>query len=398
MKRQLSSKKIQSVILGFSFFLYTNPYFTWSLEKVSVLLYFISGVLLFFNSFLVRKKYFLFFILTLTYLSFAEGRNIIGTSLVLSNVFMLALKDKVAREAYRCFYNIYVFFLILSISNFLLFLIGVSMPSHVIEPINEAKNYNYTVYPFLLVPNRLDEVFRFCGLYEEPGNIGTTAILLLGIEKFNLAKWKNIAILIGGLLSLSLFFYLVFFIYLIIYTFLHRVKIRYRILALLFVGSIFYIGSIENSVVSTVIMSRLEYDEDDLIVGNNRSSKDLNIYYESIRWKEPIFYLGSSFANANKKNLSADFGGSAGYKTAIIKYGIIGLFLYLLFFFFYAKKVILKKFDFNIFMLSFLLVLYQRPFLLDLNFLYLFITWIHFCNKNNLYNLEYNIVKNNLQR
>lgn len=257
-----------------------------------------------------------------------------------------------------------------------MYLLGFHLPGRTIEPINTLKNYNYTAYPFLLVSNSISSALRFHAVFDEPGFIGTYAIILLCIEQFNLKKWQNIILLLSGLLSLSLFFYLMCLLYLIIFVISKGKKLFFRLIIILVaVCGIFAVNNKNNTVLYEAIGQRMQFDtQENKFVGDNRAHDDLLSYYRSIKGTKQ-FWLGVARDNPN---LIRDYSGSAGYRNAILNYGLLGCLLYLLFFFVFARHSMGNTLQFLVFYLFFVLTLYQRPGVFNIVFVFLFSSWISF--------------------
>lgn len=92
------------------------------------------------------------------------------------------------------------------------------MPYRVINALNTLKSYDYMAYAFFVMPSKTFDILpRFFGMYDEPGVVGTIAGAILMTRQFNFKKWINIPIFIAGILSFSLFFYVIFAIYVILF-------------------------------------------------------------------------------------------------------------------------------------------------------------------------------------
>lgn len=126
-------------------------------------------------------------------------------------------------KCFNIYYNIIVFSLIAPIIIYILVHIGINVPHIEImadESIKSSAGYSYIIYPFASQWSRYGITYytlRLCGIYNEPGLLGTIVALLLVQQEFRLKNnWKNCVLLIGGVLSFSLGFYMVTAIYLII--------------------------------------------------------------------------------------------------------------------------------------------------------------------------------------
>jgi len=364
---------IGGILSGIFMFLFAYPYYMWEHETLNHFLRLIFGVVLILNIRNNKSAFLLFWVLLLLYMIIAVGNSIIASAVfVFSCMLLLSTKTEYTSITYKTFYNVFVLFAFLSMVNYVLVLLGISMPSHVIEPLNEAKSYNYIAYPFMVMNNKVQDFYRFEGVFDEPGALATYCFLLLWAEKFNYLKWKNIIILAAGVLSLSLFFYIAIGIVMIIKIFSKGTSILFRVLSVGLISIFVFSLTIEDSITSTVIGERLEFDEEKGFKGNNRSTDALDIYYEKVRWQEPVFYWGPTIGGANKEYVASQVEGAAGYKRAFLEVGLVGCILFFMFFFFYANFQIKRKKDLLLFLLCFLMTLYQRPFFTDIVYLFMF--------------------------
>lgn len=196
------------------------------------------------------------------------------------------------------------------------------------------------------------DILRFYSVFDEPGVLGVLAALILYGQAYNFKKTTNILILLGGIFSFSLAFYVVT----LVGFFAHLVKQRKfeNILVILFSVLGFYgLSSIESFRV--VVIDRF------LSFGNSVGDRNgilLNQYYDEF-WDSNNFLFGVDLDFFAKNPMLID---GQSYKFFIIEYGVVGFLLLLLL---YILLFDLKKVNFlslvllALFLLSFL----QRPFM-----------------------------------
>lgn len=365
-----SSKKNNLFVIwiaAFLIYLLLQPYFIW---KYASLMNWLVNLPLYIIFLLNADKKntgstigFLFIALVAALVS---NNSILGTFFfILGSTIFLADKSFLT-EIYEKFRTIYVVTISISMVVMLLVLLGISIPSEIITPVNQLKSHNYIAYPFFVIPtNSILTAARFCGLFDEPGVIGTTAAIFMYIEKFNLKRKGNIIILISGILSVSLFFYAYITIFFVYKFFSTKMRFFYRLLSIVvFAFSVVFI--INNEITNELIVARLEWDADEkTISGDNRSSEDLDYYVNSIRWSEAYFF------GVNDPNVLNRYSTSASLQNVIIRYGFIVLLMYFIFYVFYAKKHIGLNMQYLFFLCSMFLFMYNRPELFNLcrNFL-----------------------------
>ncbi len=124
---------------------------------------------------------------------------------------------------------------------------------------------------------------RFSGVFLEPGYMSSLFVFLLYAQKFNIKKFDNIVILGTILVSLSLAGYVLTFIAYFFHRMLKR-RIMGGIIGIAFVGVLFYVVGINynqgNNYLNNEIISRLEYDKEKGISGNNRTTDITRSYFD----------------------------------------------------------------------------------------------------------------------
>jgi len=366
---------------GLLLLLTMRPYLTWGLSGnfAQIALVFPLAILFWLNYEMSKRNvlYLFVFALILLLAAISQNRNLIGFfSMVILGAVPFATK-KFMINVYDKYKTIYAIVVGISIFIWLLLFFGVEIPGKIITPLNTLKSYNYIAYPFLVIPNYvgagLDVYFqslRFCGPFDEPGVIGTVAGLMLYIDHFNLKDKRNIAVLISGLLSLSLFFYVLSAIFVIYYLFSGGVKMTYKLFAFsIMVLLVFF--STQNAATRLLIWDRLEYDKSQgAISGDNRADSNLKSYFKSIRGTSQYWW------GVDNKRQLANFSESAGYRNAIMSNGAVVCIMYVVFFVLLAVGRIKSKWHILIFITLLLTTLYQRPGLFSISYIYLFSMYI----------------------
>lgn len=388
---KLTVNKIMYFLTGLLMFLNVQPYFIWSwlsnstinlgLVLTTLTLFWLNLKTFTFSSY----KLLIVFIVTLITMGFLNGLNIAGLITTIGIASIPFAKTQFIKNTYIVFYNLFFGALILSLISFGLLLIGYSLPYLQLSPLNTLKAYNYIAYPFLVIPNTLEYISlsginRFFGPFDEPGVIGTISLIILYIEKYDLKKFKNIIIFTAGIMSYSLFFYIATLIFLIYIIVISKANIRYRLFSIAILLIFIFISNRIESF-SVFIWERLGWNSDKLsIVGDNRAHDDLYTFFNNIKGTN-VYYFGLGLFD---RELLTSFDSSAGYRNAILRYGLIGVFLYVTFFISYAYHYIGKRRELLLFIVLFISTLFQRPGFLNPHFIFLFVSFIMFnSNRNN---------------
>ena len=208
--------------------------------------------------------------------------------------------------------------LLISLLAFVVFLIGVPLPS---SPLDFFDQYSFDNYYFFLNGTSGAVIPRFGAVFLEPGHMGMIAAFFLVANKFDLKKKDVCVIATAIVFSFSLAAYVLSFLGLLLLLAVAYRKVWYLVFVGLvslgiYFGAIYYNGG--ENVVNELIISRLVIEDGDL-KGNNRFSSDFEEYYSSFLKSDNV-YLGigsSEFADQ-------DFGANAGYKVYIAQNGILG--------------------------------------------------------------------------
>ena len=364
-------------LLGVFFFTLLDPYFLWNLDLSKSFLYVAPFIFIIANN--LRRfraiDYGLFTLLFVVLLvaALSKRSNVFGVISMCSISLIPFLKNPIIAGAAKVFRRIYIVTVLLGLVVWVLLLLGVEVPHGTISPLNELKTHNYSSYPLLIIPDiwsdlSLDGVFsalRFAASFDEPGVVGTISFILLWIDKYRLRSYGNLIILISGLASFSLYFYVAFTLFFSLHMLL---KGKYKFLiAIVAITSSCYVMTYQNEAAKELLWNRVEWDsESRQIIGNNRSDDDLDRYIDA------IFLSDSYLFGTGNPLLNARFSESASYKNAILMYGAVSLALYMLFFSLYAFY---NLSDFNsafIFMLILGCTLYQRPDFYSIHYIFLF--------------------------
>jgi hypothetical protein len=228
----------------------------------------------------------------------------------------------------------------------------------------------YVVYFGHVEEKLLYNEYRFSSIFDEAGVVGTLSGLILsaiGISKLN---YKSIILLLAGLISFSLAFYAILILNLL-FTFNPKrilIVIIFVAVIILFSGDKF----------DKLIASRFVI-ENGTIAGDNRTHEAFDIYYNQLfenGGADLIFGRGHVTA-ANLEELE----GAVSYKVVIVRYGLVGISLLILFYAFsayYCNNSLKGWFLFLIFIIS----AYQRPDFLTLFNIVLFIGGLRYLKKD----------------
>lgn len=158
--------------------------------------------------------------------------------------------------------------------------------------------------------------YRFSALTSEPGELGATCGFILAFLPFNRKYiYHLIACIVGGILSLSLAFYLYMAFILLYKTVTGFVKIKYTLIIsviLLSASMLFY-----EEIQAAIFLRLAETEQVD-----NRSSEQVNKFVLNIfDTTDAIYGVGNRTAYVMQEDSGE---GNAGFKWKLFQYGIVG--------------------------------------------------------------------------
>ena len=225
----------------------------------------------------------------------------------------------------------------------------------------------YALYPFavvLLDPVITLPVYRFCGMYDEPGVVGTLAALFLVADKVQLNKKINLIFLISGIISFSLAFIVIILIYYLCMIRHHVIKIVLLTAVLLFS---FMLLLPKDSFIDTMLINRLTISSEEGWKGDNRESSNITVGFDKWLNSEPIqFFTGLG---------TLEQGAGASWKIIFINTGLIGCLLILCILLFpIFPSIGSMNYASFIFVIVFMASIYQRPDIINPAMILLFYT------------------------
>ena len=216
-------------------------------------------------------------------------------------------------------------FLIVSMSFYLLYLMGFPLPS---RDANFLTIYSYTNYYLFLLDDRdiMTLIPRFHSIFLEPGHMGTMTVMLLFTQIGKWKKWYNISLIIATLISFSLAAYGLFVGVIFLGLWIRGKNVIRKalyvigLLVIITVCSFYYNKG--NNLLHDLIMIRLEIDDGQL-AGDNRVTGNFEAEYESLINSPDILW---------GRDRDTESSGNSGYRVFIYDYGLIGLLLVVVFY------------------------------------------------------------------
>ena len=290
-------------ILSLTAFIHMKPYFVWTTYGSGVLSLLCQGSLsisalliviyLLMNNRKINRAAFGTIILLIVVRMYMLTTGIDNTSflafgnyiVLLTMIAFFILTEQERKEVFNKFALIFAISLVPAIIIWFITNSGIQLPYQYLATENVGKAASGAYYQkyfgaaFLSYPYYVSQ--RLSGMFVEPGVVGTFAALFLAGDNLRLkGRLRNIIILIGGILSLSMAFYVMIIITLAIKSF-NKGFFRFSIVLILIFISYNVIMTMEtdNYIISEVFQKRL------MIVGmsftgDNRTSQSFDYEFD----------------------------------------------------------------------------------------------------------------------
>lgn len=368
------SSKTSSYLVGVLVLFFMRPYFTWSgILSSNYILFFISILL---GSIFLKNRnkqmsgsYLYSFIALMIVYSYTSNYPFISYIFLLPLASIPCSNPTFLKDCLNSFLNIYCIIVSISLFFWCLLILGLLHPYTTIEPLNEVKAFSYNLYPFLVQsndPNHPEHWFRFHCIFDEAGVVGTISGLILCIKGIQIKNLKCIILILSGICSFSLFFYVLIAIYSFVYYIGIKKYVMYSLIAIIGICVIYYLTQTIPELYD-VIGYRFEWNnEKEGFSGDNRLSETAMLYFLSVIGTSE-FWLG--LKNPGVYLLLSE--GSSSVINIIMINGMIFLLLYISYFIFLTKRNQIGIVYFLLFVFVFIATLYQRPNIFSAEYLLL---------------------------
>lgn len=249
-----------------------------------------------------------------------------GSFSTLSSVIFLSQKDKSALLDFIS--NAMCILLTISLIGWCLYLAGYTFPVFEYVDLKNDQHYLNNHYVFYDNANRLSDFFpRFRAFFIEPGQLATPCLFLFFARGAILKDKINIILLLAILFSFSLIGYVALFIGIFLKNLF--VDKKYRIARIIgFVLIIYSIGwyslknASEDDPLMSLIIERLEYDEELGISGNNRTDVNFDNHFNRFLKSDKIFW---GMGDEIKVGYGSWTNHASGIKKFFVNFGLLGI-------------------------------------------------------------------------
>ena len=304
------------------------------------------------------RSYSLLAVSCLFFVDLVKAENIIPiktTLLCVVIIQFLSFPDYKRKEILKFCGMGFAIILLISLVGFLLSWV-ISIPSF---GYLYYENYVYENYLFFLKLASVLRSVRFTSVFLEPGHVGMICAFFLYAFNYEIKKWYVLVYLASLLCTLSLAGYLLLIIGFVLYCVNNKDSgiFKWVFLCILLFGggyvvALSYNGG--NNLVNSMIIERLEYDEELGVAGNNRADDATRSRFQSFIKSNDVWFGYPLDQYERLRNSDAIHG--AGYMIYMFSSGIYGVTLVFLFYFIMARKSNNKKY------MLFMLLLYAICF------------------------------------
>lgn len=312
------------------------------------------------------KRLFLFLFIGVAWLSFRSPiLVIVGNIFLLISMFVfLGTSREFKLRLLEYVKKWFAVLLLISLVFYFLYVVGIPLPSVYTEyGLYGVDNYFF----FVLTYDDLGGFNRFRSIFGEPGFMTIGIIPLFVSGRFNLKDKSLLILLIAELVSFSLAGYLILLIALLYYCFWgaeYKKYARVFTVVILSGATLFTVANKDFfDLIDTNILSRIAFNEDTgTIMGNNRSTEYMEYMFDKFKKTPAVVYgIGTNEMNRIRKTTGIDDnGGNAGFKIYTYMYGIIGVVLFL--FYYFMNFFQFRSRDGLMYFLCLVLLLYQAGY------------------------------------
>ncbi len=265
-------------------------------------------------------------------------------------------------------FRIFRIFLIVSsafgIIAYISYVFSLGIPYRIV-PFYDQESMSYVDFRFAYLTTTLISA-RLCGLFNEPGYLGTMVALFLIADNLNLKKIGNIILMIAGIFTFSLAFFII-----IIFALLVK-GLRSRKTAIL-IGIVIIAVAVSLPALVKMnegvehLVERFTF-EDGVWMGDNRSDSMVDSAFEQLfKSGSDLFWgHGSGYTHYIEK------AGTSSYKGIILDYGLGGVIIIWGLLFVSAvsfiKQLKYRKYEY-FYLLCFFMGIYHRPYVIAINYL-----------------------------
>jgi len=272
------------------------------------------------------------------------------TAFMVSCTFLL-LSQNDKSETFKIVYWIIQITNIISLMFYLFAVLDVNIGYTIVPYYTGVTTVSYYKFGIFAILRQGFSQLRLCGVFNEPGGLGTICAFLFITTFPNSKTWEKIVLLATIAVTFSLAGYLLVFIYVGLYLIKKNKKF---IILIPIIGYLFFImPTIDFGNETLNYIARRFALTDKGLVGDNRYGSAFENFYQDFLTSNKVLF-GYGYMYPMSLNVST-------YKALIIQFGIVGFIYYIGLIAFMAIKYAAKDKDCILLLILFLISIYQRP-------------------------------------
>ena len=272
------------------------------------------------------------------------------TVLTISNLMFLSRESKI--WVYMAFRKFMVFMCGAGVICYISYSLGLGLP-HITQPYYFGNSIYANFHVAYITSYANGGMPRLCGLFNEPGYLGTIAAFTLIVDRMNWRRVGNIIIFVAGVFAFSFAFWILVLLY---YLLRHATKPARIVLVVLAVfGGLAYIQTVKFENESVQFLVNRFAAENGKVKGDNRCTHLFDMMYDDL-FRSDQYMWGRGDNSLNVSHLM-----TLSYATYIYKYGVVGFALLWLIPMLMACKYSRKNVLCYVFVAIFFASTYQRP-------------------------------------
>ncbi len=292
-------------------------------------------------------------------LNYYERTSItVRTTIAMIKLLMIFfLSDKELLKVLDILTKIFALSLLPCIVIYLLTSFGVEIPYRIIEPTADGQLYlTYYDYYGCLIINEDDKYWRLCGLFNEPGVLGTIGGWLLCKEGYQIKKWYNAVIFIAGIMSFSTAFIIITILYFIMKLLILNPNIKK--ISIVFIVSV--LVAVLDGVLCQISIEYMQFFHNKIIRlifegKSNRNRVDFDLAIKNL-WN------GFKWIFGNGGGAEDEMFGVLSIKGFFYDYGLMGLIIFGIMLMAIYLSIKPRKDESVCLFFIYIISLYQRPY------------------------------------
>lgn len=265
--------------------------------------------------------------------------------------FFLMMTSNQKVEIYKCFYWIIQICNIISVILYLFAILKINIGFSTVEYYTGITGTIYYKWGIFAILKQGLSQLRLCGIFNEPGVLGTICAFLFITCKNSISRWERVLLLVTIVFSFSMAGYLLIYVYMALY--LLKKDWKYIIPIAMLGYALFFLPNIDfGNETLNYLMGRFKISDTGLI-GDKRYDQAFDTFYQSfIHSKKAVFGLGYGHPEAS---------GVSTYKQLIVQFGFVGFVLYCFSMLLMSMVKSEKNINCLILVFLFMISIYQRP-------------------------------------